>query len=108
MQKHGKDWMNRRLLEVAEVEKPDLMFTVLFTEELDKAVVRNDLRGSDTVYSELVLRMIIGGSIISLATGLLASLGGHHGEERLAQVQEIGYKMSLEPVGMQSLSVSQN
>ena len=49
MQKHGKDWMNRRLLEVAEAEKPDMMFTVLFTEELDKAVVRTISEDTDTV-----------------------------------------------------------
>ena len=44
MQEHGKDWMNRRLLEVVEAEKPDMMFTVLFTEELDKAIVRRSQR----------------------------------------------------------------
>lgn len=36
----GRDAMNRRLLEVAKSEKPDLMFTVLHREELDKKTVR--------------------------------------------------------------------
>lgn len=49
MQEHGKGWMNRRLLEVVETERPDMMFTVLFTEELDKAVVRTISENTDTV-----------------------------------------------------------
>ena len=36
----GRDGMNRRLLEVARSEEPDLMFTVLFRDELDEKVVR--------------------------------------------------------------------
>ena len=36
----GKEHMNRRLLEVAKVEKPHLMFCVLFTDELDASVIR--------------------------------------------------------------------
>jgi len=40
MQEHGRTWMNTRLLEVAKAENPDLMFTVLFTDELDHAVLR--------------------------------------------------------------------
>ena len=35
----GKEPMNRRLLEMARTEHPDLMFTVLFTDELDPATV---------------------------------------------------------------------
>lgn len=40
LQAHGRSWMNARLLEVAKVENPDLIFTVLFTDELDSAVLR--------------------------------------------------------------------
>jgi spore maturation protein CgeB len=40
MQKHGRDWMNKRLKEVAETEKPDLLFTILFTDQLDPLVIR--------------------------------------------------------------------
>ena len=35
LQKMGRDAMNRRLAEVARSEKPDVMFTVLFEDELD-------------------------------------------------------------------------
>ena len=49
MQKHGKDWMNRKLLEVTKTEKPDLMFTVLFAEELDKTLVMKISENKDTV-----------------------------------------------------------
>lgn len=41
MQEHGRSWMNNRLMEVAKNEKPDLMFTVLFTDEFDSSVLRN-------------------------------------------------------------------
>ncbi len=41
MQEHGRTWMNTRLREVAEREKPDLMFTVLFTDEFDASVLRD-------------------------------------------------------------------
>lgn len=41
MQEHGRTWMNNRLMEVAKTEKPDLMFTVLFTDEFDASVLRN-------------------------------------------------------------------
>ena len=37
---HGREEMNRQLLEIARREKPDLMFTVLFRDELDPGVVR--------------------------------------------------------------------
>ena len=37
---HGRSGMNARLLEVAKAEKPDLVFTILFTDELDMAVLR--------------------------------------------------------------------
>jgi spore maturation protein CgeB len=40
LQEHGKSWMNRRLIEVALSEKPALMFTILFTDEIDKKSVR--------------------------------------------------------------------
>ena len=41
VQELGKDTMNRRLLEMAKDEHFDLMFTVLFTGELDPAAVRH-------------------------------------------------------------------
>lgn len=41
MQEHGRTWMNTRLKEVAKSEKPDLMFTVLFTDEFDASVLRD-------------------------------------------------------------------
>jgi len=45
----GKDAMNRRLLEMAKAEQPDLMFTVLFTDELDPAAVREISEERNTV-----------------------------------------------------------
>jgi spore maturation protein CgeB len=49
MRERGQKAMNQRLKEVAQAEKPDLMFTVLFTDELDPAVVRAISEGGDTV-----------------------------------------------------------
>ncbi len=49
LQKHGKRWMNNRLLEVAHSEKPPLMFTILFTEELDKKTIRRISDAGQTV-----------------------------------------------------------
>jgi spore maturation protein CgeB len=49
MQQHGRDWMNDRLLEVAKEEKADLMFTVLFKDELDRKVVKKISSSTDTV-----------------------------------------------------------
>lgn len=40
MQQHGRDGMNRRLKEVVELEKPDLLFAVLFTDQFDPVVLR--------------------------------------------------------------------
>lgn len=40
LQERGRDRMNRRLWEVARSEEPDLMFTVLFVDELEPEVVR--------------------------------------------------------------------
>jgi len=37
----GRERMNRRLVEVAHSEKPDLMFTVLMADELDPAAIRS-------------------------------------------------------------------
>jgi spore maturation protein CgeB len=48
MQEGGRQWMNRRLLEVVKAEKPELMFTVLFTGELDRAAVREISENTDT------------------------------------------------------------
>lgn len=49
MQRHGREWMNRRLLEVTKAKRPDLMFTVLFTDELDPKAVREVSNNTDTV-----------------------------------------------------------
>lgn len=49
MQQHGRDWMNRHLLEVARAEKPDLLFCVLFTNELDQAVIREISGNTNTI-----------------------------------------------------------
>jgi spore maturation protein CgeB len=38
---HGRVSMNRRLLELVTVEKPDVMFSVLFREEFDPAVIQH-------------------------------------------------------------------
>lgn len=47
----GRDGMNVRLLEIAQAEKPDVMFTVLFGDELDKQTIRriSDLPDTTTV-----------------------------------------------------------
>ncbi len=37
----GRDWLNRRLVEIINSEKPDLTFFVLFENEFDQLVVRN-------------------------------------------------------------------
>jgi spore maturation protein CgeB len=39
MQQHGRDRMNRRLKEVVALEKPDLLFAVLFTDQFDPLVL---------------------------------------------------------------------
>lgn len=36
----GRDAMNRRLWELSKAEEPDLMFCVLFEDELDKAIIK--------------------------------------------------------------------
>lgn len=45
----GRERMNRRLWEVAQSEKPDLLFCVLFRDELDKAVMSRISEETDTV-----------------------------------------------------------
>ncbi len=45
----GRDEMNRRLLATAKAENADLMFTCLFTEELDPEVVRTITRELPTI-----------------------------------------------------------
>lgn len=45
LQEHGRAWMNNRLLEVARAENPDLMFTVLFSDEFDQPVLRELTEG---------------------------------------------------------------
>jgi len=49
LMQHGRESMNQRLLEVAKREKPDLMFTVLHTDELDQSVVREISENADTI-----------------------------------------------------------
>jgi spore maturation protein CgeB len=49
MQEHGKEWMNRKLLEVVKAEKPDLMFTFLFMDELDQDTLRFISNNTDTI-----------------------------------------------------------
>jgi len=49
MQEHGRESMNRRLLEVAKEERPDLLFAILFREELDKAILREISGATDTL-----------------------------------------------------------
>jgi spore maturation protein CgeB len=49
MQKRSKEWMNGRLKEVAQSEQPDLMFTVLAENELDKDVVANISKNTNSV-----------------------------------------------------------
>jgi spore maturation protein CgeB len=49
LMQHGRESMNQRLLEVAKNEKPDLMFTVLHTNELEQSVVREISESPDTV-----------------------------------------------------------
>jgi spore maturation protein CgeB len=45
----GKEAMNRRLLETAKAENADLMFAVLFTDELDQGAVRRISEETNTV-----------------------------------------------------------
>ncbi len=49
MQKHGRNWMNHRLLEVVKDEKPDLLFCVLFRNELDRDTMRKISEDTDTI-----------------------------------------------------------
>lgn len=46
--KHGRDFMNRRLREVVQTEKPDILFTVLFRDEFDPSVIRRISEESST------------------------------------------------------------
>jgi spore maturation protein CgeB len=39
-EQHGRDGMNRRLKEVVALEKPDLLFVVLFTDQFDPLLLR--------------------------------------------------------------------
>jgi spore maturation protein CgeB len=47
----NREYMNRRLLEIAQAEKPHLMFTVLFTDQFESSVIRqiSDLAGVTTL-----------------------------------------------------------
>lgn len=49
IQKHGREWMNRHLLETVAIEKPDLMFTILFTDEFEPDTLRRVSEQSDTI-----------------------------------------------------------
>ena len=45
----GRDDMNKRLLDVVKAERPELMFTFLFGDELDPRVVRRISKETGTV-----------------------------------------------------------
>jgi spore maturation protein CgeB len=49
MQKHGRNWMNRRLLEVVRLERPELMLTVLFKDELDPTALLEAKKHTTTI-----------------------------------------------------------
>jgi spore maturation protein CgeB len=49
MAQHGRLRMNKRLSEVVSAERPELMFTVLFRNELDQRVIRDISQYSDTI-----------------------------------------------------------
>ncbi|BAI62005.1 conserved hypothetical protein [Methanocella paludicola SANAE] len=49
MQQYGREWMNNKLFEIVKKENPDLMFTVLFKEELDKNIVKKISDSTDTI-----------------------------------------------------------
>jgi spore maturation protein CgeB len=44
----GREGFNRRLREIVSVERPDLMFTVLYRNELDRSIVREISEGGQT------------------------------------------------------------
>lgn len=44
----GREGMNRRLVDIARAEKPDVMFTVLFGDELDEEAIRSISELPDT------------------------------------------------------------
>jgi spore maturation protein CgeB len=48
LKRRGRDGMNRRLFEVVNAERPALMFTVLFRDELEPSVVQRISRETDT------------------------------------------------------------
>lgn len=49
LQQHGREWMNARLREVVKVEKPDLLFSMIFEEELDPRNMRDISQAGDTI-----------------------------------------------------------
>lgn len=49
VQKHGREGMNRRLLDVSRAEKPDLMMAILFKDEFDPLVLREISSGMPTL-----------------------------------------------------------
>ncbi|WP_414566578.1 MULTISPECIES: glycosyltransferase family protein [unclassified Anabaena] len=49
LHQYGHLSMNSRLMEIVKVEKPDLMFTFLFTNELDPKIVREISENTDTI-----------------------------------------------------------
>jgi spore maturation protein CgeB len=48
IQDHGKEWMNRRLIEIVCAEKPDLMFVVPFTDQFNRKTLRYISNNTDT------------------------------------------------------------
>jgi len=49
LEEHGRRAMNRRLLDVCRSEKPDVLFSCLFKDELEKETLRDISAHSDTV-----------------------------------------------------------
>jgi spore maturation protein CgeB len=49
MQTHGRQWMNRRLMEVIRAEKPQFLFCVLFGEEIEPGIIREISQNTDTI-----------------------------------------------------------
>jgi spore maturation protein CgeB len=48
LKKRGRRWMNRRLVEISKVEKPQLLFSVLFHDEIDKKSMKEISENTET------------------------------------------------------------
>ncbi len=49
LQKHGREWLNKQLLEVVKSEKPELLFSVLFTDQFNYETFRTISNKHDTI-----------------------------------------------------------